>query len=260
MKFISICFGYCFIILWLASCSSEKKEHLTTDVEMKQILIESAPGCNFDSLKCAQFEASYPVFGGLDSTVQKAIANQIGFNLNNGVEGEIKDLNSQAKEFIEGYKEFKSDTPDMFGRWYRAISIEVKVFNDSLLSLQLSDESFEGGAHGSYNLSFVNVRPGNGAVFKLDDFLKPGYEADLTRVGEEIFREARELADTATYEMNGFTFSDNKFALNDNYGFRKEGIVFFYNSYEVAPYSEGPTEIVIPYEKIKDWIKSSPQL
>jgi len=257
MRLTASLFPAFLVLLLTAACTSEKKEPLNKEVEMKTLLVESMPGCNFDSLKCAQFEVSYPVFKGLDTTVQTIIMNRIIFNLNNGAVGEEKKLEVQGAEFIEEYNAFKSETPDMLGRWYRTISVEVMTFNDSLLSLQVSDESFEGGAHGSYNLSFVNVRPGDGSIVKLSDLLKPDYEKALTKMGEEIFREARELADTASYEMSGYTFDDNTFALNENYGFRKQGIVFYYNSYEVAPYALGPTEIVIPYERIKDWIKTS---
>jgi hypothetical protein len=63
------------------------------------------------------------------------------------------------------------------------------------------------------------------------------------------------LTDTATYEFNGYTFPEDRFALNDNYGFSREGISFFFNSYEIAPYVMGPTEVLIPYDRIREWIK-----
>jgi hypothetical protein len=46
--------------------------------------------------------------------------------------------------------------------------------------------------------------------------------------------------------------------MNDNYGFTTQGIVFVFNSYEIASYAEGPTEILIPYEKIRDWLNTNP--
>ncbi|CAN5267289.1 hypothetical protein BH09BAC3_BH09BAC3_23400 [soil metagenome] len=256
MRLSTALFLFIVSLFLLVACNSKKKEPLNTEVEIKNILAESMQGCNFDSMKCAQFEVSYPTFKGLDTAVQTVIMNRIIFNLNNGAIGEEAKLDEQGKEFIEEYNSFKSETPDLLGRWYRTISVEVLTFNDSLLSLQVSDESFEGGAHGSYNLSFVNVRPLDGSIVTLSNLLNTDYEKELNKIGEEIFRAARELADTASYEMNGYTFDDNTFALNENYAFRKEGIVFYYNSYEVAPYSLGPTEIVIPYERIKDWIKA----
>ena len=64
-----------------------------------------------------------------------------------------------------------------------------------------------------------------------------------------------ELPDTASLNENYYEFPDDKFQLNQNYGFRKDGIVFYYNNYEIAPYAAGPTEVVIPYESVRTWIK-----
>jgi hypothetical protein len=77
----------------------------------------------------------------------------------------------------------------------------------------------------------------------------------LREAGEEEFRAERELGPEVSLEEAGFSFPDNRFSLNDNYGFSKEGIVFFFNGYEVAAYAEGPTAIVIPYEKLVGWYK-----
>jgi Protein of unknown function (DUF3298)/Deacetylase PdaC len=248
----------CLIFLLALGCSYDKKEADESDVQIKDILIESTPGCKFDSMQCAQVEISYPVFPGLDTTVQAIIKNTIASTLNGGVEGQIKSIEDQGNEFVNEYKEYKAETRETFGRWYRSVSVDVISFNDSLLSLQVTDESFAGGAHGSYATSFINLRTVDGKAFGLSDFFKPGYEAELKKSGEEAFRSTRELADTASFEFNGYSFDDNAFGLNHNYGFRQDGIVFYYNSYEVAPYSMGPTEVVIPYERMRSWIRTSP--
>jgi hypothetical protein len=38
--------------------------------------------------------------------------------------------------------------------------------------------------------------------------------------------------------------------LNDNFAVAKRGIIFYFNSYEIAPYAMGPTELLIPYAKL----------
>ncbi len=248
------------IFLYVSACTSKKKEYsesdgVIKDVAIKKVLVESIPGCKYDSMTCAQFEVSYPEFPGLDTAVQDVIRTKIAAILNDRSGGVKKTIEEQGNEFVKEFKEFKAETPDMNGRWYRNVSISLMTFNDSLLSLQIGDESFTGGAHGSYSTTFINVKARNGDSLKLSDFLKPGYEAPLKKIGEEIFRDVRELADTASFEFNGYSFPDNAFVLNENYGFKQEGIIFYYNSYEIAPYSMGPTELVIPFEKIRDWIK-----
>ena len=95
----------------------------------------------------------------------------------------------------------------------------------------------------------------NGNQVTLDDLMSPGYEAALNVEGERAFREARQLAEHSSLEEDGFTFANNAFVLNDNYGVNKDGLSFIFNSYEVAPYVMGPTEFTIPYEDISSLIR-----
>ncbi len=241
-------------LLIVSSCSKGPKEELTA-VEMKQFLAESTPGCNADSMACARFEVNYPEFPGLDPIVEIKLQERFAVAISGGEKSTAKSMEAEGKEFIDDYNDFKKQTPDYTVGWYRDVSITLLLFNDSLLSLQLTDESYAGGAHGNYALTFMNVRPGTGAPFLLTDFLKPGYESELNRMGEEVFRKNRDLPDTASFEFNGYTFDGNHFALNENYGFSQEGISFYFNSYEIAPYALGPTEVLIPYDRIREWIK-----
>jgi hypothetical protein len=52
-----------------------------------------------------------------------------------------------------------------------------------------------------------------------------------------------------------YWFKDGKFHLSGNYRFTTEGIVFYYDPYEIAPYSFGVIELKLPYEKIEKLLK-----
>jgi hypothetical protein len=43
--------------------------------------------------------------------------------------------------------------------------------------------------------------------------------------------------------------------INDNFYISEKGIGFFYNEYDIAPYVMGPTEVLVPYEAIKPYIR-----
>lgn len=160
-----------------------------------------------------------------------------------------------AEGFIEDYLNFSSEIPDAASGWHYSAEIAVEVLTDTLLSLSTAEEFYTGGAHGGNGMYFININPVTGADFTLSNLLKPGYEGALTTLGEKIFRSVRELPDTSSLSENYFEFPDDKFALNQNYGFTTEGIVFYYNSYEIAPYASGPTRVLIPYSEIKEWVK-----
>jgi len=243
------------IIGLMSSCSQlAKKEEAKVSFEMKSFHAESE-NCKTDSTSCATFDVTYPEFPQLDTAVQAIIANQLSGIVTNGEEGSAQSIEEEGKNFVEDFAQMKSEMPDLVMTWYFKSTSNVLIASDTLISVQVDVDSFMGGAHGMYNTGFINVNSKNGAPYLIDSFLKPGYQEFLAELGEEEFRKEQELADTTSLEAAGFSFPENRFQLNDNYGFRKEGIVFFYNSYEVGPYSMGSTEIIIPYEKLGGWFK-----
>ncbi len=62
----------------------------------------------------------------------------------------------------------------------------------------------------------------------------------------------RAVAEGAALKDSGFTFENDLFTLPENFALRDEGLAFYYNPYDVAPYAMGPTEIVLSWEEIKD--------
>jgi Protein of unknown function (DUF3298)/Deacetylase PdaC len=243
-----------FVILCSCSRGSEKKEPVSFDI--KTFRVESQGGCKSDTLQCAYFEVTYPEFSGLDTGVVSRIREKVDAAVSLGnPESQGQSMREIGEIFIKDYDDFKSEIPESFGGWHYTAKVNVEVLTDTLISMSVNDEYYTGGAHGGSGVYFINLNPKTGAEFTLDDFLKPDYQDALTNLGNRIFRETRELADTASLSDNYFEFPEDQFELNKNYGFKKEGIAFFYNNYEIAPYAAGPTEVLIPYEDISEWIK-----
>lgn len=242
----------------LHACGSLTQENTATSslsYEDKNLKVESVEGCQPEQ-PCALFDVSYPLFNGLEAGVANTIQRDIEVILSMGdPEAEDKSLQQIADEFISNYKEFVAEVPEGNMGWYYSGKVQVNVLSDTLISLAVNLEYFTGGAHGGRETYFLNVDPKSGAQYKLANFLKPGYEKFLTETGERSFRRVRELPDTASYRNNSFEFTDDKFALNSNYGFTRDGLIFYYNNYEIGPYAAGPTEILIPYSEVKDWLK-----
>ena len=241
----------------LVSCgkmADNKKPEVS--YESKNFRVESNGGCKSDTLQCASYEVTYPEFSGLDSTVERKLRREMDATVSMGnPEAEGKTMKQIGEEFIQEYEDFKKEMPDGAGGWYYNADVSAEVVTDTLISLTVAEDYFTGGAHGGSGIYFININPTTGAEFTLDNLLKSGYQEPLTKIGDEVFRKVREIPDTASLSENYFEFADDKFQLNQNYGFRKEGIVFYYNSYEIAPYAAGPTEVLIPYERVREWIR-----
>jgi hypothetical protein len=245
----------CAVMILAIGCGRLTEQNHEYLFEMKSYLVESQPGCVADTVPCANFEVSSPKFTGLDTSVQASIDSRIAEVLSEILdEHPSKSTAELATAFVNDFKEFVAENPELGLGWYFNAKVKPLIATDTLISLQIDSEIFTGGAHGSYGTQFINVDPMTGTSYLLDALLKPGYEELLAGFAYEDFQRQRgydQPDSAAVVDDEG----GPPFQLNDNYGFRKEGIVFFYNIYEIGSYAEGPTEILIPYERLEGWIK-----
>ncbi|NJO02353.1 MAG: DUF3298 domain-containing protein [Bacteroidia bacterium] len=96
-----------------------------------------------------------------------------------------------------------------------------------------------------------------GQLLKLDDLLVPGYQEKLLPLVEQKLRQNYNIRADQSLSEFGFSFPEAKFYLSDNFYLKPEGLGFFYNVYEIAPYAVGFQDIFIPYEEIQSLIKKN---
>ncbi|HEY8938116.1 MAG TPA: DUF3298 domain-containing protein [Cyclobacteriaceae bacterium] len=223
---------------------------------MKSFRLESMGGCKGDMMACASYTIEYPVFTGLDNVVNDSLKIKMAEAVDtDNPENDTLSFEATGRSFIEDYESTKDEFPDVNIGWFYKASVTVNILSDTLISLTASNESFTGGAHGSYGTYFINLEPSTGKSITLHDVLKPGYEDTLHKLGEEEFKKSVQIDDSTSYADIGFEFPDDQFQLNDNYGFTNKGIRFVFNVYEIGPYALGSREVFIPYDKIKNWLK-----
>ncbi|HEX8059785.1 MAG TPA: DUF4163 domain-containing protein, partial [Cyclobacteriaceae bacterium] len=239
----------------LASCA-KLREKPVVDFVMQDFKAESAPNCREDSA-CATFQVQYPEFLGVDTTVGKSIANRVVNHFSNAIAVDASaqpgSLQQLGNDFVKDFKDFTSEEPGYDLGWYFRGQVTVLISSDTLISLQVDSETFTGGAHANYSTNFVNIEPKNGTEFLLDQMLRPGYRDDLNRLAAEELERQLQLNQTDSLESTGF--DDGTFEFNNNYGFRKEGIVFYFDVSEFGSPVDDPVEIIIPYEKLRGWMK-----
>lgn len=198
--------------------------------------------------------------------IKEATSQYIMDNLNNFVranvltalfkEGEYKTPEFFMENFLKEYSKFNEDKPsDMPSIWTIERIVDITYESPKVVSFSFYETSFLGGAHPNTNIFYTPFNLLTGVQLYKNDVFIEGYEAKLTAIAEKKFREEKELTPDANLEEADFNFKDNKFALNSNFGFTKEGIIFYFNSYEIAPYALGPTAIELKYGEIKELLK-----
>lgn len=158
-------------------------------------------------------------------------------------------LNDALQEFDNDYKTFKTKFEDENHVWELALETEVEYQSAEVITIAVSCYSDTGGAHGNDNIQLLNINPETGETYSFEDIIsdKNGFEALAKTHFEKSLKSDNK-------DISNYFFGES-FQLPENIGFSEEGLILLYNVYEIASYSEGYTEFVIPFEKLDSYLK-----
>ncbi|HWR38293.1 MAG TPA: DUF3298 and DUF4163 domain-containing protein [Patescibacteria group bacterium] len=122
----------------------------------------------------------------------------------------------------------------------------VKLNKDGLLSLTVSQYYIAGGAHGSTMTRSYTMEVVTGKLLALQDIFRPD-AAYRERLNEWIREDIRRKGKTM-YRFEGIR-EQQSFYLTE------EGLVLFYQPYEIASWADGYIRFVIPYDQIRDLLR-----
>lgn len=125
---------------------------------------------------------------------------------------------------------------------------------DSIWGYQLESILYEGGAHGSHTITYLNFSRKTGQLITLDEVFVPGYKTQLNDILLKALMDKVNVKNIDELHNASYLTWTDMYASN-NFLLGKDGMRFFYNEYEIAPYSNGSTELVIPYAKLKELLK-----
>lgn len=229
----------------------------TLTAVMKQITRSSPPpeAANKEAI-AAEISLSYPEFVDTAASAGVAAINKavqermlrVGTEPDAAAFGSAEDL---MKSFFADYEKTMKENPDMPGAWSLKFEAVLRHADDELISLDFMESVFSGGAHPNSNIAYQVFSLKTGQPLELSAFVPADKLGELTAIAERHFRKIRNLKPDETYQAAGFLFEDNKFTLNDNFLVSKDGLAFYYNPYEIAPYGMGNTELVIPWADLK---------
>ncbi len=97
-----------------------------------------------------------------------------------------------------------------------------------------------GAAHGNRAVSFLNYSVESGNIITLESLMKPGYEKTL----EEAIRAKLKEKDVQLIVKPEDITLPNQFEITTT------GILFSYDPYQIAPYSEGIVQVEIPLDEL----------
>lgn len=240
----------------LTACSSEEEKGI---LKYETKSYEKVFGDSTSKIKgYAKIKLSYPV---ITETILPVVTDEFNTTILNFVLGALfKEGRYRAPEyfitnFFKEYQEFKDNNMTSAIYWELDRKVEILYTNERIASIMFYEFSFLGGAHPNTNYFYTVYDLISGLKLKPEEVFVKGFEPKLNLIAEKKFREVRGLKPEEDLNAAGYQFQGNKFNTNTNFALTKEGVVFQFNAYEVAPYYMGSTKILIPYGEIESLIR-----
>ncbi len=192
-------------------------------------------------------EGDNDVSESINSTIENFIVNTLSFSEDSLIN---ISLNDAVTKFDSIYIAFKDDFEENSLVWEALIDGEVTYQSPAITCIAINSYLNTGGAHGNMTISFLNFNSQTGQLLIIDDYIKnrPGF----IKLAEKYFNiELQESSDKTNFD--DYFFGED-FHLPENIGFSDDGIILLYNVYEIAPYSEGITEFIIPFEEVLPYL------
>lgn len=163
-----------------------------------------------------------------------------------------KYINDYLRDFEPMYAKDEAEKEDSstlraWYSYYKGIESRVQLYAKHLLVYRIDYNEYTGGAHGIYMSTFLNMDLRTLAPIRLDDIFVGDYQEALTDLLWNQLMADNKVATRQEAEEMGYT-STGDLEPTENFYLGKDGITFFYNIYEIAPYVMGPVEISLPYE------------
>ena len=160
-------------------------------------------------------------------------------------------------KIIKSYKDYLEKEADYISSYSEERDVKIIFNQDNIVSLRLIEYTYNGGIHGQTTKYFKCFNINESKQIKLSDLFSKDNYSRLSEIAEDEFYNQLSLSKTKDLKQQGFLFKDDKFKLNNNFYIDTVGLHFYYNTYEIRAYAYGPTDLLIPWSKIKHILKEN---
>ncbi len=204
---------------------------------------------------CPAISIQYPLALGEDklaTSINTALREEIIEKLTFDDSTSPTTVEEAMESFKEGYLELINEFPDAQSKWEAEINGKVSLQTEKFLSLELKTYIFSGGAHGYQATQFLNFDLKSKEEVDPEDLFKNIKE--FSQFAEKKFRAAENIPEEQNINSTGFMFPEDKFVLPENIGFTSEGLLLWYNQYEIASYADGPISLLFPIAEVQKYL------
>lgn len=245
-------FSMCLLLLLVACTSNNRSDAKAMEPMKSETKTFNKKFCLTED-KCATFNVKLPEIIGGDSAVVQ--------NVNHSVQGFIlstvganislpfpEAMDTAAAQFVSMFKQSMDENPDIPMGYSMEINGNTLLLNKKVATVHLDGYSFTGGAHPNPFTTIVSY-----------DLIDGGKALDINELVSDT-NAVRSMLEIGYKEAKGMKSEDNirdllypemdQLPMPANTAILPQGIIFYYNAYEVAPYAVGPTEVILSWEQL----------
>lgn len=173
-----------------------------------------------------------------------------------------KAVKSRVDEFVGDFRKILSEMTDEDRSFLPEgvnytldVGYSIDYAGADIISVSFGESTYTGGAHPNHWTSTLNFDMKGGKVITLESLFKPG--SNYLKVisdycVKDIIKQQENDAD-AEWIGNGAGPKAENFKA---WTITKDGLKFYFDPYQVGPYSSGGFEVTMPYSKIPSAIRS----
>lgn len=182
------------------------------------------------------------------------IIRQCFFGVSNSDSTTESLVHSMKSDFFDNYfstnEEMYKEMPEgMSYNWEMLKFMHIMINNDHLLTFYITSYGFSGGAHGLETDQYYSVNLKTGKIIQMQDIIRPGTEEILSGLLTGKLKKMAGLAPDSRLTDSGY-FTDT-IKPGSNFYLTPDGIGFYYNQYDIAPYAFGSTNIFLDFNELK---------
>lgn len=163
-------------------------------------------------------------------------------------------LTTAVSLFASDYETMRKDMGSVGGCWELRTTADTVHAGSKSMTIRYDTYAYTGGAHPNSNLSFYTFNRETGQRLTLSDMVTD--TTALLGVVEHAFRQQQKLQPHANLEEQGYFLREGRFFLPTNVGMSRDGLVFYYNPYEIAAYAVGPIQVTVPYAQLEGILRT----
>jgi hypothetical protein len=169
-------------------------------------------------------------------------------------EGQSPQLYSEKimQEYTEQYRALKEEEKEVIAAWEYSETFNMAHSGPRFLEFMRDREYYTGGAHGMREIAWFVIDTETNKRLLPRDLIPEKHRESFELSVENALRARADIAPDGAL-TSGVYFED-KIEIPGNFYFSAKGINFCWDPYEIAPYSEGPIQVLLKRGEISGYL------